>query len=178
MSRKLALLRGVNVGGRRLPMAELRELCGELGWRDVETYIQSGNIVFTAPGKAERLEAALERAIDKRFGMRVPAIVRSASQLQAYLDGNPFPEAAREAPNWVLLLVAKQPPAKGAETALTARATAGEQAGRAGDALWILYPKGVGTSKLSPTLIDRLVGSPATGRNHRTVTKLLEMMNR
>ena len=178
MSRKVALLRGVNVGGRKLPMAALRELCTELGWRDVETYIQSGNVVFAAPGKAAALEAALERAIDKLFGMKVPVIVRSESQLQAYLDGNPFPEAAREAPNWLLLLVAKQPPAKGAETALTARATAGEQVGRADDGLWIRYPEGVGTSKLSPTMIDRLVGSPATGRNHRTVAKLLEMLNR
>jgi uncharacterized protein (DUF1697 family) len=178
MGLKVALLRAVNVGGRKLPMAGLRELCAELGWKQVATYIQSGNVVFEAAGGPEALETALERAIEKRFGMRVPVMVRSASQLRTYLDENPFPKAARDAPNWLLLLVAKQPPAKGAEAALTARAMAGEQVGRAGDGLWICYPKGVGTSKLSPVLIDRLVESPATGRNHRTVTKLLEMMER
>ena len=176
MARKVALLRGVNVGGRKLPMAELRELCAGIGWRQVATYIQSGNVVFAAAGAAAALETALERAIDRRFGLKVPVMVRSASQLRTYHDGNPFPDAAREAPNRLLLLVAKRPPARGAEAALTARATAGERVGRAGDALWICYPKGVGTSKLSPSLIDRLVESPATGRNHRTVTKLLEML--
>lgn len=176
MSRWVALLRAVNVGGRKLPMAELRALCGELGWKDVATFIQSGNVLFEAAGEAAALEARLERAIEARFGMKVPVMVRSARQLRACLDDNPFPAAARDAPNRLLLLVAKHPPAGDAEAALTARADAGERVGRAGDGLWICYPEGVARSKLSPSLIDRLVGSPATARNHRTVTKLLEML--
>jgi len=63
MGRMVALLRAVNVGGRKLPMAELRALCADLGWSDVATYIQSGNLVFTAPGRAEGIEAELETAI-------------------------------------------------------------------------------------------------------------------
>ena len=66
---RFALLRAVNVGGRKLPMAELRALCGELGWEDVETYIQSGNLVFDAEAGRPTLEAALEEAIKDRFGM-------------------------------------------------------------------------------------------------------------
>ena len=178
MTRMVALLRGINVGGRVLPMAELRALCAELGWRDVETYIQSGNVVFAADGKPAELEAALERAIEKRFGMQVPVVIRTERQWAAYPAGNPFPQAARDTPNWLLLLVSKRPAAAGAEAAIEGRAAAGEEVGRAGDGLWISYPKGVGTSKLSPVLIDKLVDSPATSRNYRTVMKLKEMLSK
>src|SRR4051812_37404015 len=80
MRRMVALLRAVNVGGRKLPMAELRALCAGLGWTDVATYIQSGNLVFTAPGKAEAIEEVLETAIEKAFGLDVPVIVRTQAE--------------------------------------------------------------------------------------------------
>lgn len=176
MGRKVALLRAVNVGGRSLPMADLRALCAALGWGDVATYIQSGNVVFEAGGKPGTLEAALEAAIGERFGLEVPAIVRTAAQWAGYPAGNPFPAAARDEPNRLMLLLSKRPPVPGAEETLRARAVAGERVKRAGDALWIHFPDGAGTSKLTPSLIDRAVGSPATARNHRTVLKLQEML--
>lgn len=176
MARKLALLRGVNVGGRMLPMAELREICGGLGWRDVRTYIQSGNVVFESDEGASALEAALEAAITERFGYKAPVMVRTPAQWAVYPEENPFPEAARDEPNRLMLLVSKRPPAGGAVEALQARATMGERVGRTGDGLWIWFPAGVGQSKLSPVLIDKLVDSPATSRNHRTVMKLKEML--
>ena len=80
MERMVALLRGSNVGRRGLPMAERRALCAELGWENVATYIQSGNIVFSAGGKPAALESTVEEAIEKRFGMKVPTIIRSAAQ--------------------------------------------------------------------------------------------------
>jgi uncharacterized protein (DUF1697 family) len=172
----VALLRGINVGGRMLPMAGLRALCAELGWDEVRTYIQSGNVVFASDRPTAALEAELEQGIERKFAMKVPVVVRTAKQWAAYLDNNPFPEAAEAEPRWLLLLVAKQKPAAGVEQALAERGTFGEQAGRAGDGLWILFPKGVGTSKLSPGVIDRITGSPGTTRNHRTVTKLMEML--
>ncbi len=176
MARWVALLRAVNVGGRKLPMAELRALCAALGWSDVATYIQSGNVVFAADGQTEALEKALEDAISERFGLDVPVIVRTAAQWAAYPPGNPFPKAARDEPSRLMLLLSKRPPAEGAEGVIQARAAAGEQVRRAGDALWFHYPEGAGTSKLTPSLIDRAVGSPATARNHRTVLKLLDML--
>lgn len=175
MARLIALLRAVNVGGRKLPMAELRALCGELGWEEVETYIQSGNLVFTAPGKAEELETELEKAIAKRFGLDVPVIVRSASQWAGYIDGNPFPEAARDEPKRVQLLVSKRAPRPDAADRLMERAEAGEAVKAAGGALWFHFPEGVARSKLTPALIDKACGSPSTGRNWRTVLKLGEM---
>jgi len=176
MGRHVALLRAVNVGGRKLPMAELRALCGELGWTDVATYIQSGNVVFSAGGEEAELEGALERAIAERLRLDVPVIVRSAAAWAACAKANPFPEAAAKEPNRLMLLLSKRSPAAGAEEAISAKATAGEQVRRAGDALWIHYPQGTGTSKLTPALIDRAAGSPTTARNYNSVLKIEEML--
>ena len=175
MARLIALLRAVNVGGRKLPMAELRALCAELGWQDVATYIQSGNLVFSASGTGAALEARLEAAIRERFGLEVPVMIRSAAEWRACLKANPFPAVAREAPNRLQILVSKRPPDPRAAERLMARARGGEDAKAAGGALWIHYPGGVGVSKLTPAAIDRAVGSPATGRNYRTALKLREM---
>jgi uncharacterized protein (DUF1697 family) len=176
MGRHVALLRAVNVGGRKLPMAELRSFCAEIGWEDVSTYIQSGNVIFTASGTPAALEKQLEEAIAKRFSMDVPVIVRSAAGWRASTRGNPFAAAAEKEPNRLMLLLSKKPPRAGAEDEIQAKAAAGEQVGRAGDSLWIHYPVGSGTSKLTPSLIDRAIGSPATSRNYRTVLKLGEML--
>jgi uncharacterized protein (DUF1697 family) len=174
MGRMVALLRAVNVGGRKLPMAELRALCHDLGWKDVATYIQSGNLVFAAPDKPAALERTLETAIQERFGLAVPVVVRTAAEWAKLAAGNPFPA---EPPNRVMLLLSKAPSAEGAEAAIEGRGRDGERVRRAGDALWFHYPQGAGTSKLTPSLIDRAVGSPATARNFNTVVKLQEMLS-
>ena len=177
MTRMVALLRAVNVGGRKLPMADLRKTCVELGWKEVSTYIQSGNVVFSASEKPERLEEALEKAIEEVTGLKVPVIIRTAAQWAAYPKQLPFVEVAKESPNRLMLLLSKKKPADAAEAAIQMRAQAGEQVLRVGDAVWIHYSDGVGTSKLTPNLIDRSIGSPATGRNFRTVLKLEEMLS-
>jgi|ERR1051325_5837378 uncharacterized protein (DUF1697 family) len=176
MGRTVALLRAVNVGGRKLEMAALRALCDELGWKDVATYIQSGNLVFTAPGKAEEIERLLEEAIAGAFGLGVTVIVRSRAQWAKYPDLNPFPKAAKDDPARLHLLIPKRPPASNAAETIRARAQAGEQVRQTGDALWLYYPNGAGGSKLTPSLIDRATGSPGTARNYNTVMKLLEML--
>ena len=176
MGRMVALLRAVNVGGRKLPMAELRALCAEFGWTDVATYIQSGNVVFTAPGWPEAIGAQLEKAIEKQFGLDVPVIVRSQAEWAKYPGLNPFPEAAKDEPNKLHILLSKRPPAKDAAEVIQARARAGERVRQAGDALWFHYPEGAGTSKLTPSLIDRAIGSPGTARNYNTLLKLKEML--
>jgi len=83
-----------------------------LGWGGVRTYVQSGNVVFEADAPAGELEAALERAVAARFGFERPVIVRSAAQWRGYAAGSPFPEQEREAPNRLLLGVAKAPIAR------------------------------------------------------------------
>ncbi|MEA3002256.1 MAG: hypothetical protein QOH81_1044 [Sphingomonadales bacterium] len=175
MAKFVALLRAVNVGGRKLPMAELKALCGALGWEGAATYIQSGNIVFEAKGKSAALETALESAIEEKFGLDVPVIVRTAGEWRAIAAGNPFADAAEKEPNRVLLGLAQRRLAPGAAAAIAAKAAAGERVEAVGEALWFHYPEGVGTSKLTPSLIDRAAGSHVTARNWRTVTTLLEM---
>jgi uncharacterized protein (DUF1697 family) len=173
----IALLRGINVGGRsKVPMAELRTLCEKLGWDEVRTYIQSGNVVFDASGKAPALEAALEKALSAHFGFAPAVVVRSAAQLEALTDANPFPEAGEAEPNRLLVGLSKSKPKAGAAEAIQAKAAAGEKVSEAGGAIWFHYPEGVGRSKLTPALIDRAVGSPLTARNWRTILRLREML--
>lgn len=172
----VALLRGINVSGHNgVPMAELRSLCVGLGWGDVQTYIQSGNVVFRADGAAAALEEELERAIERRFGFPVPVMVRAAADWPGYVEGNPYPEASGAEPNRVMLALSKAPPKEGAVEGLRERAADGERIARVGDALWIHYAGGSGKSKLTPALLDRLVGSPVTTRNWRTVLRLGEL---
>ena len=177
--RFIALLRGINVTGRNMiPMAELRTLCTKNGMTAVETYIQSGNLLFSAAGKPESLETELEDLIERRFKFRIAVIVRRASAWPAYIESNPFPDESAAEGNRVMLALSKRPPAPGAAPGLCARAANGERLEQVGDALYIYFPNGSGTSKLSPAVFDRLVGSPVTTRNWRTVLKLGEMTER
>jgi uncharacterized protein (DUF1697 family) len=172
----IALLRGINVGGRNaVPMAALRALCAAIGWRDVETYIQSGNVVFDAAGPSAALEAALEAALAKEFGFTPAVIVRTAAAWAQALAHNPFPDEAEAEPNRVLLALAKDTLAPGAAQALEAKAAAGERVREAGGLLWFHYPQGAGQSKLTPAMIDRAAGSPVTARNWRTALALRDM---
>jgi uncharacterized protein (DUF1697 family) len=173
----IALLRGINVGGnRKLPMAELRSICTDLGWTDVQSYIQSGNLIFRSSAEPARLETDLEKAIEHRFGFSVAVLVRAGEELPGYVAGNPFPDESERQPNRVMLALSKRPPNAGAVDELERRATAGERVVQVGDAIWIHYPGGSGPSKLSPGLLDRVTGSPVTTRNWRTVLKLQEMI--
>lgn len=159
-------------------MADLRGLAGDLGWTRPETYIQSGNLIFEAAGERPALEGALEQAIEREFGLSIPVIVRSAADWPAYVGGNPFPAAAEHEPNRLMLLLAKRQPDAAATQALQERARDGERVALEGDALWIHYAGGAGTSKLVPALIDRLVGAPCTARNWLTVMKLGTLLER
>lgn len=176
MPRFVALLRGINVGGRNtIPMRDLRTLCLDLGWADVRTYIQSGNVIFHAEAAASALEDQLERAIKRIFGFAVPVLVRPNGAWPVYLEGNPFPQECEAEPNLVLLALSKRPPNPAAVAELSQRAENGEQVAQIGEALWIHYPSGAGRSKLSPGLLDRLVGSSVATRNWRTVLKIHEL---
>src|SRR6476661_3738418 len=132
MTRMVALLRAVNVGGRKLPMADFRKQVVDLGWENVATYIQSGNLVFDADCSLAAAEAALEALIRTQHGYEAPAIVRSRAQWAGYPGGNPFPDAARDTPNYLLMLVAKEAIKADAADVIQARATAGEQVRKVG----------------------------------------------
>lgn len=172
----IGLLRGINVGGNnRIPMSDLRGLCGELGWRSVQTYIQSGNLIFSASGKPAVLETKLQRAIQGRFGFSIPIIIRSATEWPAYIRSNPFLDACKKEPHAVMLCLSQAPPKRDAAARLSERAASGERIIQIGDALWIHFAGGVARSKISPALLDRMTGSSVTARNWLTVLKLQEL---
>ncbi len=172
----VALLRAINVGGnRKVPMAELRRLAEELGWERVATYIQSGNLVFTASATAYDAEDALERALQRHDGVAVPVIVRSAETWSGYASGSAFSDAETERPNLLHLGLSKRPPKPGAVDGLAKYCTSGERVALRGDALWVDFASGVARSKLTPTVIDRVVGSAVTMRNWNTVQELAWM---
>src|SRR6266536_1343745 len=94
MTRYIALLRGINVGGHnKVPMAALRDTCESIGCTDVATYIQSGNVVLTSPLDAGKLRATLESAIAEQIGVSPVVVIRTDKQLAGVVAGNPFPEA-------------------------------------------------------------------------------------
>ena len=175
-TRVIVLLRGINVGGRRaVPMADLRQLAGAAGYAEVETYIQSGNLVLTTTEATATVEATLERAIAKRFGFEVSVTARTAAAWARAIAANPFADAATERPSHLLLGLSKRPPSRDTAAQLRPHATLGERVEVRGDAIWLDYLGGVGKSKLSPAVLDRAVGSPVTARNWTTVRKLAEM---
>ena len=156
-------------------MSDLRALCGKLGWTNVQTYIQSGNLVFSASGKPATLETQLQRAIESHFGLSIPIIIRSAADWPAYIKSNPFLAACKKEPHAVMLCLSRLRPKSDAAERLRERATSGERIAQIDDALWIHFAGGVARSKISPALLDRMVGSPVTARNWLTVLKLEEM---
>ncbi len=176
-ARMLALLRGINVGGKnKLPMEGLRAAASKLGFSEVSTYIQSGNLLFESASEPAECERALEAAIEKSFSLKIPVIVRTREQWATYAKGSAFEDAQRARPKILHIAVAKRPLAAGADEALRAYAKAGERIEALPDALWIDFNEGVGRSKLTPAVLDRLAGSPVTARNWNTVQTLAELL--
>jgi uncharacterized protein (DUF1697 family) len=153
-------------------MAELRALAEELGLEEARTYVASGNLVFGSDEAPAKLERKLEQAIEGRFGFAVDVIVRSAEQWADYCANNPFPDESRRAPNFVMLVLGREPPDEAAVDALRARASAEEKVERRGDTIWIWFGNGSGRSKIGT--------GPAKGvwtsRNWRTVLALQDML--
>jgi uncharacterized protein (DUF1697 family) len=174
----VALLRGINVGStRKVPMATLRELCITRGLARPETYIQSGNLIVDAEADADEVRALLEPALKKQFGFAVDVVVRTANAWAKYIAANPFAEETDVLPNKLHLYLSRDRISSGAAKDLEQRAQSGEQIRVAGGALWIDYgANGVGGSKLTPALIDKACGSPATGRNWNSVLKIQAMI--
>lgn len=174
----VALLRGINVGGRkRVAMADLRALFEEAGAERVTTYIQSGNVVFTSAARPSRLALDLERRLEAGLGFAVPVVLRTRYQLAKAVAENPFLERGVEAGELHVLFLREAPTTKAA-AALEELDPTGfhpEEYGlRAGD-VYLRLPNGVGRAKLTHAFFERLLGQPATLRNWKTVTRLLQL---
>jgi uncharacterized protein (DUF1697 family) len=163
----VALLRAINVSGTGiLPMKDLSEICVNLGFSNVRTYIQSGNVVFTSSLAAESVRTALEQRLSTRMGKKIDVLVRTAAELQGILAANPFPE---QPPAKVSVLFLSAPPSTSLLNDVIA--PGGEQVRLGHREIYLYYPDGMGRTKLK---LPRLNG-PATARNINTVAKLVAM---
>jgi uncharacterized protein (DUF1697 family) len=179
----VALLRAVNVGGTgKLPMADFRKLLDGLGFKNIETYIQSGNVVFDAAGSAAKVKAAVAAALAKLMGAQVEVMVRTHEELTRIIAGNPFAaEAAADGARVHVGFLAGVA-AAGAQDALagivTKYPTRRDRFHLAGDVVYLHLPDGAAETKFSGKTLDKAIGVPGTGRNWNTVLKLHAMSER
>jgi uncharacterized protein (DUF1697 family) len=172
----ICLLRGVNVSGKNLiRMAELRNAMAALGFQRVVTYVQSGNIVFDAKGKADALGVKIAAAITADFGCAVPVVMRSAEELTAVTRGNPFLKEKGIDPSKLHVTFLAAPPTKDGLARLTAISAGADRARAIGREVYLHCPRGYGETKLSNAALERALGIGATTRNWKTTTTLAEM---
>ncbi len=175
MSNFVALLRGINVGGKHsVPMAELRAVCLALGWTEVVTYIQSGNVRFRAVGVEDVLASKLATALAERFGFAVPVVVRSGASLRASLAANPF---AAEGSDPALGMIAFMSSVPGADRAATLdpNRSPPDRFSVVGADVFLHLPNGAARTKLTVDWLERHLGGTATMRNLRTVAALADL---
>ena len=173
MTTYIGLLRGINVGGNKMvAMADLRDMITKLGFSDVKTLLQSGNVVFRSPVKAPaKLESLLEAALEKRLGLKVEFHVRTADEWRAVIAANPFGAEAKKDPGHLIVSCFKAPLDKANVKALQAAITGPETLRADGRHLYMVFPDGMGNSKAA-ALVDKKLGARGTARNWNTVQKL------
>jgi uncharacterized protein (DUF1697 family) len=175
-SSHIALLRGINVGGKhKLPMKDLVGLFEETGASDVRTYIQSGNVVFRAPASvAKGIPSRVAAAIEERFGFSSPVVLRSAKELEAAAADNPFLELADDDKSLQVAFLETRPKAA-AVKGLDPHRSPGDRFEVRGRDVYLYLPRGVARTKLTNAWLDRELETTSTVRNWRTVHKLLEL---
>ena len=166
MPRYVALLRAINVGGTgKLPMTELKAMCVEEGFTDVQTYIASGNVVFSSKLGAPKVKAALEKRLHAYAGKPVGVAVRSADEIAAVLKANPFPKAP---PNTTVAIFLDEPPPK--DALKDVKGQQDEQMRLGKREIYVAYGSGMGRSKLKIP-----AAANGTARNLNTIAKLAEL---
>lgn len=173
----IALLRGINVGGKnKIKMAELRQSLSGLGYTNLQTYIQSGNIVFEAEAEeSAAIEAAIAQRIQADFGYEVPVLALPAQELEDIAAHNPFPAEAEADGRRMLVTLLQTPPAVEHIEQLKAQTYGSERYVVQDRAVYLYCPDGYGRAKLNNKFLERKLKVSATTRNWKTVRKLLEL---
>lgn len=168
----VSFLRGINVGGRNMvAMAKLKALHESLGFENVRTHLQSGNVAFTTK-KSD--PAALAKRIAAELG-EIVVVVRSTADLRTTVKNNPFPDEAAANPSGMVVLFLTDVPSAAAKKSLLEVNVGPELKAFAGRDLYVNYGPGMGRSKLTNTLIEKKLGVRGTARNWNTVTRMLEI---
>ncbi|MEX1253431.1 MAG: DUF1697 domain-containing protein [Dehalococcoidia bacterium] len=174
MTTYIALLRGINVGGhRKVAMSDLRDFVVALGFEDVRTLLNTGNLSFRGKAQSDAaLERSLEDEAENRLDLRTAFFVRTAKEWEAVIARNPFPAEAKRDPGHLVVQFLKDAPQADAVEALRAASKGPEIIRADGKQLYVFYPAGIGRSKLTADLMERELGTRGTGRNWNTVLKL------
>ena len=175
MTTFVALLRGINVGGRHIvPMQEFRNLLTELGCLDVRTYIQSGNAVFRSTSDARELESEIRDSVEQHFGFAPRVLVLTADQFLDIIASNPFPDAVAE-PRFLHVSFFAEPPGDPDLDTLEASKSKSERFALTDSAFFLHAPDGIARSKLAER-VEKCLGVATTGRNWNTVTRLADLV--
>jgi uncharacterized protein (DUF1697 family) len=169
------MLRGINVGGNTLKMEWLRKACEDIGLRDVRTYVQSGNLVFTSPKSAPKLAQALKAMVDAQTRLPVTVVIRSAADIARIVAGNPFLKQKGVDAAKLHVTFLDKAPVKPALERLDAFAGSRDQYRLVDSEIYLHCPLNYGETKLSNTAIEKVLGVGATTRNWKTVTTLHAM---
>lgn len=174
MTSHVALFRGINVGGNNiLPMQELRNILASLGCEDVQTYIQSGNAVFSSEEDTNELSGKIRDAIEAKFGFAPQVLLKSVEQFRAIASANPYPEA-EATPKFLHVWFLTERASNADVDGMNRLRADSERFTLVEDALYLHAPDGTGRSRLAAK-IDRHLGVSTTARNWRTVSKLLDL---
>jgi uncharacterized protein (DUF1697 family) len=170
----VGLLRAVNLPGHgQVRMSALSELVQGMGFGDVRTLLQSGNVVLRGPAQdTSELERALERETSDRLGLSTDFFVRTDAEWRKIIEQNPYPRAAVQDPAHLVVTVLKRSPTRSEWAGLRASIRGREEVKGIGRHAYIVYPDGIGRSQLTAALIERQLGSRGTSRNWNTVRKL------
>lgn len=177
MNKKIAILRGINVAGKRkILMAELKQLFEKLDFNKVQTYIQSGNVLFEPTENIEtnKLADIIEKAINQKFGFEVPVIVVSANELKLAVETNPYYQGNMDNDKLHLTLLKQVPPKEQADK-LAGGAYMPDKYTLKGKNVFIYCEGKYHQSKLTNNFIERKLNVVATTRNWKTILKLLEL---
>jgi uncharacterized protein (DUF1697 family) len=168
----VVFLRGVNLGPtNKISMPALRTMAEDLGYADVATYINSGNLILSSPKKADTVEHEISKTIKDTFGRPIDVTVRTPAQLKSILAENPYPDGN---PSQVTVAFLTKAPAKDAKDKVAAVAKDYEPFTIAGQQVYVNYSQGIGRSKLAEKFSD-IIGVSSTVRNIRTVEKVLAL---
>jgi uncharacterized protein (DUF1697 family) len=172
---QIALLRGINIGPRnRIAMPALREALEAAGFEDVQTYVQSGNVVLSSKTKPEQTARKIERLIAKEFGLQIPVVARTRAELASVVKRDALGRVAKDPKRYQVSFLSKKL-ASAAVKKLEEAAAPDERFAVSGREVFAWHPAGVARSKLWAALAGSGLGVTATSRNWTTVTKLLEL---
>src|ERR1700730_2218025 len=173
----VSLLRGINVGGyKTIKMDQLRDAFAVLGFEDVQTYLQSGNVIFKAPSQAcENWAKRIQERVFRQFGIWVSVLVKTPQELKAVRKNNPFLKETGIDTYKLHVTFLSRAPEKNALKMLDTIAASPDQFRYSGEAIYLYCPNGYGETRLSTNALEKMLKVAATTRNWKTVNRLYEM---